>query len=69
MPKGDKKKKKEVTIEIALLEAKLEEAHKQQIIECCHDSNNENVSNSPLMTEIDLTIICFPPRGSPGLDE
>ena len=69
MPKGDKKKKKEVTIEIALLEAKLEEAHKQQIIECCHDSNNENVSNSPLMTEIDLIINHFPPRGSPGLDE
>ena len=30
MPKGDKKKKKEVTAEIALLEAKLEEKHENE---------------------------------------
>ena len=37
VPKGDKKKKKEITAEIALLEAKLEEKHNKE--------NNESDQN------------------------
>lgn len=38
VPKGDKKKKKEITLEIAKLEAELEERHKKEI----NEYNNDN---------------------------
>ena len=48
VPKGDKKKKKDIAAEIALLEAQLEEKHNKENNE--HDQNCKKVSES-IMSE------------------
>ena len=46
MPKGDKRKKKEVAVEIVQLEAKLDEKHKQEINEYSKHSKSEKVNET-----------------------
>lgn len=45
VPKGDKKKKKQVMAEIALLEAQLEEKHRSEMQDLQHTMVGSNISS------------------------
>ncbi|CAB3990187.1 Hypothetical predicted protein [Paramuricea clavata] len=61
VPKGDKKKKKEITAEIALLEAKLEEKHNKENNESGQNCKKvDNDAGSELLPQINILDINVP---------